>query len=196
MKLSSWPVSLLLGSLLLCVWVSETTAQRNWYRVISPDRDFTVEFPDEPEYVFRPNPENGYGTGVFRTIFGQYALEARYQEVTPAPKTEEEITKFLTMTKEWHREAWNRLGSRETRIADLPGGGYEADGLGQTRDGRPKYTRMRTYFRGSRVYVVSCISTSRSGLGGPVVDRFLDSFRFIKTSIGNTNKGRKGRVQR
>jgi hypothetical protein len=158
-------------------------AQTRWYKVTSPDKEFTVEFPSEPEYVFRPNPDTGYGTGVFRIINGNYAFEASYQEVVLPLKTDDDVIGFLNMTKDWQRQSWEKINVERTRIADLSGGGYESDGYGHFNDGRPKHLRTRTYFRGRRLYIITCTSWSPSGLGGKTVSRYLDSFRFLNVRL-------------
>lgn len=188
MNFTRQSIQLIFVLLLLALSTSNLKGQTRWYKVTSPDKEFTVEFPSEPEYTFRPNPDTGYGTSVFRMIYGKYSFETSYQEIILALKTDDEITKFLNMTKDWQRQSWEKINVRRTRLVDLPNGGYEADGYGNFNNGQRKYMRVRTYYRNKRLYIITCASWSPSGLGGEIVDRYLASFRFLNTSPKATQR--------
>jgi len=160
-------------------------AQVRWRKFISPDRDFTINFPGVPER----KPATGDNTRVqpeqiSLTIANHY-MEVQYVDLRLPPKTREQLAASLEGVRSGYLKALERSGGRLLELQELREGGYQFDITGRLRDNTPVYSRTRIYVLGKRQYTISCVTWNETGLEETLANRFLDSFHHISPSPSN-----------
>jgi hypothetical protein len=150
-------------------------AQSRWYQFVSPDNDFSVSFPGQPQHKTSGSSPQ---LELYTFSFGQHTLSFGYQDIVPPSQTSAQRAEALAAAVSAQLQ-WISANGRLLRHKPLPDGGREL--LCQTEmNGRPAFRLLRLYVHGTRLYVLTCTAAERSKLAAPAVMRHFASFRFTR----------------
>lgn len=172
------------GSRLHIFLVNEFERSDQWRTVTGPDKDFTVDFPAQPERdEFRGNPIMGKAGRLTRRYFafkGTMALFISFQDLDYAPNTPF-ADRVSPSYERKIREVARRDGWKIIRIRRLSDSVVETEAWTRSAD-RAGYvhTISRLVVRSGQAYELECSSvpTGRE-VDRAVCRRFFDSFRII-----------------
>jgi hypothetical protein len=162
----------------------ELHAQARWQKFISPDGDFTINFPAKPAYDSADDADRRIVR--FSLTVNDHYLEVQYQDLPLRVVTREQLAASLEGVKSSYLRNVGKSGGKLIRLRELPEGGYQFDTVVPLHDGTPAHGRTRVYVRGKRQYTISCNTWNEDGLDESIASRFLDSFRFLNTSPGKS----------
>lgn len=158
-------------------------APDEWYRAVSPDRDFVVEFPGQPKYEARLNAQTGAQVQGLAFPFGDLQFILTFQELLDPPETPAERDLRL---KEVQTGVLSDRKLALVRQVRLPDGGLEL--LCQTQlNGRPAFMLLHLYVHGTRVYVLTC-TAHQSGKGWMPLWSHGTSLRSASSDVGALDK--------
>jgi hypothetical protein len=135
-------------------------AQPRWYQLVSPNNDFSVSFPGQPQHKTSTSSPK---LELYTFSFGQHALSVGYQDIVPPPLTPAQRAEALAAAVSDQLQ-WISANGRLLRHAPLPDGGHQFDFTSQLEAGVPLYSRDRIYVAGARYYHLTCLSLSPQGL--------------------------------
>lgn len=157
-------------------------AQTKWYKLTSPDNDFTISFPSRPNYASQTDPRVNTRIERFSLTFENHYMEVQYVELSNRRETKEQVKASLEGVKSGYLQSLKNSQGRLQRLLSLPEGGYQFDSVIPLYDGTPSYNRTRIYVFGSRQYTISCTTWNAEGLDELLITQFFNSFS-LKISL-------------
>jgi len=163
-------------------------AQIRWRKFISPDRDFTINFPGVPDRKIPTGDHTRIQPEQLSLTVDNHYMEVQYLDLRIPPKTKEQLAASLEGVKSGYLKALDKAGGRLIKLQELPEGGYQLDTIARLRDNTPVYSRARIYVLGKRQYTLSCVTWNNTGLDEALANRFLNSFHYISPSSNNSGR--------
>lgn len=198
MKSISSPIRFCIALTLLFTFILEGTAQTRWYKFISPNNDFSIDFPGEPKHESHAGSVTDPPLELYTFIFRRHLINVGYKDLPSAPQTPEQRASALSGAIKSQLDWINKMGGQLFRQRPLEDGGVEFDFSGKLEDGTPTYNRDRIYVYGTRYYQLRCLSVNPQGLDESIASQFLNSFRFngAITSTSKKTKSRSNKINR
>jgi hypothetical protein len=156
---------------------SETTAQSQWPRFVSPNNDFSISFPSEPKHETHVKASREPPLELYTLVFNKHLLNIGIKELRPAPKTQRQRASALSGAVKSQLDWIEKEGGQLLKHQTLSDGGVQFDFIGRIDAKTLTYTRDRIYIYGTRYYQLRCLSLNLQGIDESIASQFFNSFR-------------------